>query len=191
MGKVTFSVSQVAEASLQMQGKRVIVLRSNPPFSKERLETVTIFHADNELIVNVAGCVLRKRHPLREPCLPKQLPIPLSICSACIRPSSEVSQLYPKHSSLKGIQSKVPTHDPVIVFRFAPVDPEHPQHIRQLLIVRHHHPTIAEGAEVLAREEGEISQMPHRAGVPPLLVKGPYSLGGVLDDGNHRFSRFE
>lgn len=96
-------------------------------------------------------------------------------------PGIEVGELYPEHSGLQLVQTRVVTHGLVVVLLPAAVDSEHPGRIGQGIIVGGDHAPVTEGIQVLGGEEAVAAEGPHGSGLPA-LPGGPEALGTVFDD---------
>ena len=67
----------------------------------------------------------------------------------------------------------------MIVLRLAPVHAQHPNPLRQLLIVRDHHPPVSVSPQILRRKERKTPHIPYRPRLPP-LIRCADGLGRIL-----------
>ena len=99
------------------------------------------------------------------------------------------ASLHPQHLPLDFVHAKVAADELVVILRLHSVRPEQTCPLRQAGIVGRQQARIAEGAQILAREEREAAEGSKSAD-GTRLVRGADGLGGILDDRHARPRRF-
>ena len=97
-------------------------------------------------------------------------------------PVLEVPELDQQHGGLQLVDAEVPTDQRVVVLRLHAVHAQHAKLCGKRVIVRHAHARIAEGAEILGREERQAADVANAAGSAPRRVFRADRLGGILDE---------
>ncbi len=92
-------------------------------------------------------------------------------------------RFHPQNRGLKRVHPEIRADEVMVVLGLHPVRPQQPRFLRQRIIVGGEQPGIAEGAEILAREEREASEGADRAD-RLRFVSGANGLRGVLDHRN-------
>ena len=91
-------------------------------------------------------------------------------------------QLDVEHRGLQLIDTEVAADERVVVLGLAAVHAQHVHALGERRIVGDAHAGIAEGAEVLGREERQAADVAEAAGAPLLRVRSADRLRGILDD---------
>jgi hypothetical protein len=92
-----------------------------------------------------------------------------------------VAQLHAEHRRLQLVDAEIPADVGVVVLRLAAVDAEDLQPLGERRVVGDAHAGIAEGTEVLGREERQAADVAIAAGPATGGIFRADGLGGVLD----------
>src|SRR5262249_11310190 len=101
-------------------------------------------------------------------------------------------QFHNENCSLKSIQAKISSHQPMVILRVGTVDTECRYGLSQAIIIGNNHPAVAESAQVLAREKGETTHVPYSSRLPSFIILRSNRLGGIFDHSDaFLFSNFQ
>src|SRR6185295_19834316 len=162
-----------------MERDRIINFGSDPFLFERPHEGISLFDSKHELIINVV--VLGSRFSidwggqpnfsfLYQSALLEEGLIPLCIFLAPPGPIVQVIQLHIEHCRLDRVEPEIAADHLVVVLRLASMDAQHFYTLSQFLITRDYHPTIAQGAQVLAGEKGEAPDRSYAAGPPSITI---------------------
>ena len=151
---------------------------------------VAVGHADHELVVDVrvTGGLDRKFDAIGQTRLGKQRAISIRVLPPAFRPRRQMRRFHAKHRRLQRIEPEIAADPRVVILRLGAVVANERDFTRQRRIVGRDESRVAEGAEILRREEGETAGATQPAGLTRADA-GSDRLRGVLDDGNARAPR--
>ena len=168
-----------------MQRQRVVDRAADPLGLEVRLQLVPPRHPDRVLVEDVlVGRVDGRRAHVGVS--GERLGVAARALGPGAAPSLEMRQLGQQHRGLERVEAAVVADLVVMILPGAAMQPEPAQPLGQLVVLRDHHPAVAEPAEVLAGEEREGADGAELARAAPLAVHLPARadrLGGVLDQG--------
>src|SRR5687768_12193793 len=148
LGKSAIGISEISEARLEVKRERIVDGISYPPLLQMLLKSVTPLGAKCVLVVDgdVRGIDGGSANTIE---IRERSVIERCIATARGTPAFEMRQFREKHCRLESVQSAVVT-DLVVMIRLHPaVYAEPPKPHRKVFILCHHHPAVAESAEIL------------------------------------------
>src|SRR5687767_6029180 len=156
LGKRALGVAEVLETWLQVQRQRVIHRVADSLRLEMGLEVITPGNADRVLVIDrhVRGVDHRSTYVRRAR---ERRIVVLGVSAPARTPGLEMRKLGEKNSRLKRIEPAVVSDLVMKVGLHPAVHAKAPQAPRYLLVLRHHHPTVAVSAEVLGWKEAERS----------------------------------
>ena len=174
---------KVRETWLQMQRHRIVNLRPDARLLQVLPQRIAPLRAEHVLVVDVprAGTCRRRAHGGAEVRTPEALLVEGGVLRARGAPAIQVRQLHVEHRGLQLIDTEVAADERVVVLRFPAVHAQHGEPLGERRIVGDTRAGIAEGAEVLGREEGQAADIAETAGARAVRVRRADRLGGILD----------
>src|SRR5579862_5947656 len=174
-----------------MQRDRIVDLGTDAALSKKCLERIAIWRPNHVLIPDVSrlGAGTRQSNAPSQPGALESRSVELRIALPPFGPLVEMAQFDREHRSLYLVDAEVTPDQGVVIFRMSSVHAQYAHALGQLCILGDAHTRIAKGAEILAREKRQATNLTHRSGADSIRTARPNRLGCIFDHWQAKFPR--